>query len=54
MECLNCNECVNACPKKGELEIKTLKKTVTPLIIIILVAGLFFRSPIRVSGDGYL
>jgi len=47
-ECLNCNECVNVCPKKGALEIKTFKKTVSPLVMIALVAGLFF-IPIFVS-----
>jgi polyferredoxin len=41
-ECINCNECVAVCPKKGALKIKTLKKTVSPLIILLLVAGLFF------------
>lgn len=24
VECINCNECVLACPKKGALEVKTL------------------------------
>lgn len=41
-ECINCNECVAVCPKKGALQIKTLKKTVSPLVILLLVAGLFF------------
>lgn len=41
-ECINCNECVAVCPKKGALKIKTLKRTISPLIIILLVAGLFF------------
>ena len=41
-ECLNCNECVAVCPKKGALEIKTFKKTVSPLVMIALVAALFF------------
>lgn len=48
MECLNCNECVAACPKKGTLEIKTFKKTVSPLIMVVLVAALFF-VPILVT-----
>ncbi|MHC1719769.1 MAG: 4Fe-4S binding protein [Clostridiaceae bacterium] len=47
-ECLNCNECVNVCPEKGALEIKTFKKTVSPLVMVALVAGLFF-IPIFVS-----
>jgi ferredoxin len=42
MECLNCNECVSVCPKKGALEIKTFRKRVSPVVIIVLVAGLFF------------
>lgn len=41
-ECINCNECVAVCPKKGALMIKTFKKTVSPLVIIILVAAIFF------------
>lgn len=41
-ECINCNECVNVCPKKGALSVKTFKKTVSPLVMIALVAGLFF------------
>lgn len=42
VECLNCNECVNSCPKKGALEIKTFNKTASPIIMIVLVAALFF------------
>jgi len=41
-ECINCNECAAVCPKKGALKIMTFKKTVSPLIILLLVAGLFF------------
>lgn len=48
MECINCNECVNVCPKDGALEIKTFKKKVSPLVMIALVAGLFF-VPIAVT-----
>ncbi len=47
-ECLNCNECVAVCPKKGALEIKTFKKSVPPLVMVILVAGLFF-IPISIA-----
>lgn len=43
-ECINCNECVLACHKKGALEIKTAKKTVHPLVILALVVGLFFGT----------
>lgn len=42
LECLNCNECVTACPKRGALEIRTFKKAVSPLVMIALVACLFF------------
>jgi polyferredoxin len=41
-ECLNCNECVAVCPKKGAIEIKTFKKTLPPLVMVILVAAMFF------------
>ena len=41
-ECINCNECVNACPKKGALEVRTFKRKVSPLVILILVAAVFF------------
>lgn len=43
-ECINCNECVLACPKKGALEIKTGKKTLHPLTILLIVVGLFFGT----------
>ena len=41
-ECINCNECVAVCPKKGALAVKTGKKAISPLVILILVAALFF------------
>lgn len=41
-ECLNCNECVAVCPKKGAIEIKTFKKTISPLVMVIIIAALFF------------
>lgn len=47
-ECISCNECVHVCPKKGALEIKTFKKSVSPIVMIALVAGLFF-IPIMVT-----
>lgn len=43
-ECINCNECVLVCPKKGALEIKTAGKTVHPLIFLIVVIGIFFGT----------
>ncbi|MDF2522784.1 MAG: hypothetical protein K0R31_425, partial [Clostridiales bacterium] len=43
-ECLSCNECVLACPKKGALEIKTAKKALNPILMLVLVAGLFFGT----------
>lgn len=41
-ECINCNECVAVCPKKGALAVKTGKMTLSPLLVLILVAALFF------------
>jgi len=43
-ECINYNDCVVACPKEGALEIKTFKKTVHPLAILLMVVGLFFGT----------
>ncbi|AFA48386.1 hypothetical protein containing Fe-S binding domain [Acetobacterium woodii DSM 1030] len=43
-ECLNCNECVLACPVKGALEIKTAKKTIHPMVMLLMVVGLFFGT----------
>jgi len=43
-ECINCNECVLACPKKGALEVKTAKKVLHPLAILLIVIGLFFGT----------
>lgn len=43
-ECINCNECVLACPQKGALEVKTARKTVHPMVILVLVVGLFFGT----------
>jgi polyferredoxin len=44
IECINCNECVLVCPKKGALEVKTAKKAVHPLAILLIVVGLFFGT----------
>ena len=32
-ECINCNECVLVCPKKGALEVKIMKNISDPLRI---------------------
>jgi Fe-S-cluster-containing hydrogenase component 2 len=47
-ECLNCQTCVLNCPKTGALESKEGKKTVNPLVAIILVLAVFF-VPIFIS-----
>jgi polyferredoxin len=43
-ECLNCQTCVLNCPKAGTLELKQGKKTISPLVTIIIVMVLFFGS----------
>nr|WP_320024918.1 4Fe-4S binding protein [uncultured Acetobacterium sp.] len=43
-ECINCNECVLACPSKGALEVKVAKKSVHPMVMVVLVVGLFFGT----------
>ncbi|HEX2934884.1 MAG TPA: 4Fe-4S binding protein [Bacteroidales bacterium] len=43
-ECISCNECVLACPKKGALEVKTAGKKVYPLAMLVIAAGLFFGT----------
>lgn len=43
-ECINCNECVLECPVNGALEVKVANKTVAPMVILVLVVGLFFGS----------
>jgi ferredoxin len=43
-ECLNCQTCVLNCPKEGALELKQGKKTISPLVTIIIVMALFFGS----------
>jgi NAD-dependent dihydropyrimidine dehydrogenase PreA subunit len=47
-ECINCQICVMKCPKEGALENRFMKKIISPLISIILVATLFF-VPIWIS-----
>lgn len=43
-ECINCQICVLSCPKKGALELKQGKKTVTPITVLVIVIILFFGS----------
>lgn len=43
-ECISCNECVAACPKKGALEVKVARRTVSPMLMLVLVGGLFFGT----------
>lgn len=52
-ECINCNECVLACPKKGALEVKTAKKVVHPLAMLVLVVGIFFGTIAVAQATGY-
>lgn len=44
MECINCNLCVAACPKKGALEVKTAKKAINPLVVLLIVITMFFGT----------
>ncbi len=41
---IRCNECVLECPVNGALEVKVARKTVAPMVILVLVVGLFFGS----------
>lgn len=43
-ECLNCQTCVLNCPKEGALKLMQGKRTISPLITIIIVLALFFGS----------
>ncbi|MBC3805702.1 4Fe-4S binding protein [Acetobacterium fimetarium] len=43
-ECINCNECVLACPSKGALEVKVARKSVHPMVMVVVVVGLFFGT----------
>lgn len=43
-ECINCNDCVLACPVKGALEVKVARKTAHPLVMVVVVVGLFFGT----------
>ncbi|CAH2212804.1 4Fe-4S binding protein [Tepidibacter aestuarii] len=41
-ECLNCQTCTLLCPIPGALENKQLKKTMTPIVLIISVITIYF------------
>ncbi|WKY44096.1 4Fe-4S binding protein [Eubacteriaceae bacterium ES2] len=43
-ECINCNECVLECPVNGALEVKVAKKPVLPVVMLVLVVGIFFGT----------
>lgn len=43
-ECINCQTCVLSCPKAGALSSKVGKKTVKPIVVIVLVMVLFFGA----------
>lgn len=44
IECINCNECILVCSKKGALTVKTARKIVHPAAMLIIVLGLFFGT----------
>jgi len=43
-ECISCQTCVLNCPKEGALKLMQGKRTISPLITIIIVMALFFGS----------
>ncbi|MGH4139726.1 4Fe-4S binding protein [Clostridium sp.] len=43
-ECISCQTCVLNCPREGALELKQGKRTISPLVTIIIVMALFFGS----------
>lgn len=43
-ECINCQTCVLNCPSEGALKLKQGKRTISPLITIIIVMVLFFGA----------
>ena len=51
-ECINCNECVLACPRKGALEVKTAGKKLHPAAVFALVIGLFFGTILVAQATG--
>ncbi|PKM77204.1 MAG: 4Fe-4S ferredoxin [Firmicutes bacterium HGW-Firmicutes-15] len=52
-ECINCNDCVLVCPKEGALEIKSFKKIIHPIAILLMVVGLFFGTIFIADVTGY-
>lgn len=52
MECINCNLCVATCPKKGSLEIKTGKKSMNPMLVLIVVVAMFFGTIFTAQATG--
>ncbi len=40
--CINCQTCVLVCPARGALELKSGKRTIKPVVAILLVLALFF------------
>ncbi|MDD2422252.1 MAG: 4Fe-4S binding protein [Heliobacteriaceae bacterium] len=51
-ECLNCNECVVTCPRKGALAVKTAKKPVQPVVILAFIVMLFFGTILVAQATG--
>lgn len=43
-ECINCNACVLACPRKDALAVKTAGRKIHPFIMLVIVVGLFFGT----------
>lgn len=41
LDCINCNKCINVCPKNS-LSIKTFNKKISPITYAILIVVLFF------------
>jgi ferredoxin len=52
MECISCNKCVSACPKKGALQVKTAGKAISPLIMLAIIATLFFGTILVAQATG--
>jgi len=53
LECINCNECVNACPSKGAIFTGYSRKmALTPLLATLLALALFFTPIIIASATG--
>lgn len=52
-ECLSCGKCVAACPKKGALDFKFWRWTISPLLVLALVAALYFGGIAWFQAVGY-